>query len=776
MVTVNLVATLYITDQNIAPAASIPASIPPPVVLAVAPVLASHEEDKSGKDIEEVEDTESARSSSTASSSASPHRSHWKKYPVRHSKFRASMEGSSPLRSQEQLVKSEPQETTQELHRLDLKIEKMRKNEVSALPGHASDHRVANYHSVSSMYLRRSIPLTSFHELPQVSSTPSSRYSQSFQSHQPSTSPVQSHVPVQSSPAFDRNRTAVIPHLSSPSSTTGSLFGSSPGFQHQSQQQCAADMMSQELSRSMSQDKTSSAASSPSRVPSPSDIKESVLNLTRASTGQLQHQQPMYDSLSSPSTILSHQLQQQHASHRLPIQTAYHPRANHYSTALSRSLSPPGHHAMGSSYTQSSSMGHPYSGLFASPSRHTPTSIPVSVVTSLSDQLRKVNTVSSFLSNAGNHSSPEDDDRLMAAHLRNPSHLRSQTGLDHTGSVSFRNQTAGRKTIPSSIISTGTRTTSRHLSSDSPPLVMMSSQQHHHLRPSHHHALQQQQHHSNHHQDSLMDPIAGLSALSIPHAVQTASHAHESSHHGHSSGHHSQLPSVIPQSSRPAPLPSGNPSKPFKCPLCQKNLASKNVYQLHLRSHSGEKPFSCNLCGNAFSQKTSLTRHMRSHTGERPFPCSVCGKRFADKERIKIHMRTHTGEKPFACGICSKSFSQKSTVKRHMTVHTGEKPFKCSSCGKGFANRGNLIAHEKTHSAATALSVANAARHLALQQRVHHHHQQQQSLQEQMMLQQQMHLQHSMDQTLSGPPSPSSSQHAIMTASSSSVQQLQHHQ
>lgn len=145
------------------------------------------------------------------------------------------------------------------------------------------------------------------------------------------------------------------------------------------------------------------------------------------------------------------------------------------------------------------------------------------------------------------------------------------------------------------------------------------------------------------------------------------------------------------------PLLSSDPVKPFQCNICGKNLASKSVYQLHVRSHTGEKPFTCNLCGHNFSQKTSLTRHMRSHTGERPFPCEVCGKCFADKERTKIHMRTHTGEKPFPCKMCGKCFSQKSTVKRHMSVHTGEKPFTCETCGKGFANRGNLNAHGKTH-------------------------------------------------------------------------------
>lgn len=158
-----------------------------------------------------------------------------------------------------------------------------------------------------------------------------------------------------------------------------------------------------------------------------------------------------------------------------------------------------------------------------------------------------------------------------------------------------------------------------------------------------------------------------------------------------------QEPADPPHESDSSPMTRAKTEKPFRCNICGKHLASKNVHQLHMRSHSGEKPFACALCGHHFSQKTSLTRHMRSHTGERPFPCDVCGKRFADKERIKIHMRTHTGEKPFACDVCGKTFSQKSTVKRHMSVHTGEKPFRCEVCGKGFANRGNLNAHAKTH-------------------------------------------------------------------------------
>lgn len=274
----------------------------------------------------------------------------------------------------------------------------------------------------------------------------------------------------------------------------------------------------------------------------------------------------------------------------------------------------------------------------------TPTSIPVSVVTSGSEHLRKMNANNSP---AGMLMNQVDRNIIMSAPV-------------------YRNNMAGRRTTPSSVISTGTRTTSRQgmgqHSNANLPL------------------------HSTHNQQQSPLPPSQSDSLS-PNMSLTVSSSNNIGVNG----------SSMTSSMKPPPIPSGNPSKPFKCPICSKNLASKNVYQLHLRSHNGEKPFGCNLCGNAFSQKTSLTRHMRSHTGERPFSCQVCAKRFADKERIKIHMRTHTGEKPFSCGVCHKQFSQKSTVKRHMSVHTGEKPFKCRHCSKGFANRGNLVAHEKTH-------------------------------------------------------------------------------
>ena len=316
--------------------------------------------------------------------------------------------------------------------------------------------------------------------------------------------------------------------------------------------------------------------------------------------------------------------------------------------------------------------------------RNPPTSIPVSVVTSLADLQRR--SMNQHLTNgvlASASAQVSNNINLMMVENDVTQHIRSN--IMNTPVVTAGN----RRTQPVSVISTGTRTSSR-------PDVVTGA--------------------------SFGGGGGAESTLSGHDTSQTEVHPQQMSpplvnlrvagngHHDPNLGRNiskllSQTPSKHLTGSRilnqrlPTAKPSGNPHKPFECPECGKHLASKNVYQLHMRSHTGEKPFVCPLCQGAFSQKTSLTRHMRSHTGERPYACPECNKRFADKERIKIHMRTHTGEKPFSCHICGKTFSQKSTVKRHMSVHTGDRPYKCPSCGKGFANRGNLTAHIKTHSA-----------------------------------------------------------------------------
>jgi len=52
-----------------------------------------------------------------------------------------------------------------------------------------------------------------------------------------------------------------------------------------------------------------------------------------------------------------------------------------------------------------------------------------------------------------------------------------------------------------------------------------------------------------------------------------------------------------------------NNTKKFVCPLCNKGLASKNNFLVHMRIHTREKPFKCPHCDKLFNHKSNLKSH-----------------------------------------------------------------------------------------------------------------------------------------------------------------------
>lgn len=574
------------------------------------------------------------------------------------------------------LVKIEPSDSIRELDRLDQKIENLKRNKISSF-GPMSNHHHVNHSrphqqpyghdrhyftSPSSSHSSRIVNLNSHLSHHQASShmCPSSNLltqHPNYYSHQPQRIP----------PPLHYNRP---PHH--------------------------YDHMRPEM-RIMNQDDEDDSLSN--SVPSPPEIKHepmSALNLAMNSYHHQHHHQSNNSSMINTSSYASGTSSPGPASAPIIPSHLLSSSTGHPPPLINRHVSYPGpydnynHHQQQSSQpsimSRQSSLGSGVHFNSLHPDHNTghhirnpPTSIPVSVVTSLA-QMRQ-QQILGIGCNPNNHANSHPN-VVMPASAPSSSSSSSLMADGSNCTTQVRNNimntpviTAGnRRTAPVSVISTGTRTSSR------PNVVTGAS----------------------------VGGAGGAESNTSGHQTPDTTPPIQSSGGNRSNMHHrfSSSPSsmsTMGQSRLSAlkipPKASGNPHKPYQCPICSKNLASKNVYQLHLRSHSGEKPFSCHLCSNSFSQKTSLTRHMRSHTGERPYPCPQCDKRFADKERIKIHLRTHTGEKPFSCDVCGKTFSQKSTVKRHMSVHTGEKPYQCPTCGKGFANRGNLTAHVKTHQA-----------------------------------------------------------------------------
>lgn len=54
------------------------------------------------------------------------------------------------------------------------------------------------------------------------------------------------------------------------------------------------------------------------------------------------------------------------------------------------------------------------------------------------------------------------------------------------------------------------------------------------------------------------------------------------------------------------------------------------------------KQFKCELCNRRFRRQEHLKRHYRSlHTSEKPFECDDCGKKFSRSDNLAQHQRTH---------------------------------------------------------------------------------------------------------------------------------------
>lgn len=70
------------------------------------------------------------------------------------------------------------------------------------------------------------------------------------------------------------------------------------------------------------------------------------------------------------------------------------------------------------------------------------------------------------------------------------------------------------------------------------------------------------------------------------------------------------------------------------------------------------KPFKCNLCNTAFRRMEHLKRHHRSiHTAEKPYTCNECNKSFSRSDNLAQHQRTH-GQTPLTGGSPAGAMGQ----------------------------------------------------------------------------------------------------------------------
>ncbi|KAL8370806.1 hypothetical protein RB595_000917 [Gaeumannomyces hyphopodioides] len=81
----------------------------------------------------------------------------------------------------------------------------------------------------------------------------------------------------------------------------------------------------------------------------------------------------------------------------------------------------------------------------------------------------------------------------------------------------------------------------------------------------------------------------------------------------HSDGQGNGVPAPTSRRGRKQSL-TEDPSKTFKCELCDRRFRRQEHLKRHYRSlHTQDKPFECHECGKKFSRSDNLTQHARTH-------------------------------------------------------------------------------------------------------------------------------------------------------------------
>jgi len=135
----------------------------------------------------------------------------------------------------------------------------------------------------------------------------------------------------------------------------------------------------------------------------------------------------------------------------------------------------------------------------------------------------------------------------------------------------------------------------------------------------------------------------------------------------------------------------------FSCDICSKHYKTGQALKRHKTIHTSDK--NCPTCGKTFYSKKVMNVHMRKvHLKDFRYSCSECDYKTDDRTVFDIHLRTHTGEKPNKCQYCEKSFNDPSSLIYHTKLaHTKQGVKACESCGKEFLGKSQLNRHLITH-------------------------------------------------------------------------------
>ena len=136
----------------------------------------------------------------------------------------------------------------------------------------------------------------------------------------------------------------------------------------------------------------------------------------------------------------------------------------------------------------------------------------------------------------------------------------------------------------------------------------------------------------------------------------------------------------------PFQIPKGQAGD-ASCELCHQSFESTHSLYRYMKTHTGDTRWSCDWSGKVLASKVMYELHMKGCSQEKGHWCQECNKDYTTKQALVAHLKVKHGPAPTVEQLtrptCSKVFEVIKTMCKHMASHKG--PFHCrvKGCSAG---------------------------------------------------------------------------------------------